>query len=74
MMHKSLNNTYARSPCAYCKLHKCSLTVKQVRQKNCLGKQCWYLRKYPSHEWWKQREVLKQKKKQDKKENNYGRH
>ena len=68
MMHRSLNNAYARSPCAYCKHHKCSLTVKQVRQKNCLGKGCWHLKKYESHEWWKQRAALKQKKK-NKKEN-----
>lgn len=67
MMHRSLNNAYARSPCAYCKLHNCSLTVKQVRQKNCLGKGCWHLKKY-DHAWWKQREALKQKKKQNKKE------
>ena len=65
MMHRSLNNAYARSPCAYCKLHNCSLTVKQVRQKECLGKNCWHLRKY-DHEWWKQRDTLKAKKKQNK--------
>ena len=68
MMHKSLNNTYARSPCAYCTHHKCSLTVKQVRQKECLKKGCWYLKRY-NHEWWNQREALKQKKKNNKKEN-----
>lgn len=72
MLHRSLNNAYARSPCAYCTYHKCSLTVKQVRQKECLKKGCWYLKKY-EHEWWKQREAVKQKKK-NKKENNYGRH
>ena len=68
MLHRSLNNAYSRSPCAYCTYHKCSLTVKQVRQKDCLKKQCWHLKKY-EHEWWKQREALKQKKKQNKKEN-----
>ena len=68
MMHRSLNNAYARSPCAYCKLHNCSLTVKQVRQKNCLGKRCWHLVKYQNHAWWAQRLALKEKKKQNKKE------
>lgn len=72
MMYRSLNNSYARSPCAYCKLHKCSLTVKQVKQRECLKKECWHLSKYESHEWWKQRLALKQKKKQNKKENYYG--
>lgn len=65
MLHRSLNNAYARSPCAYCKLHKCSLTVKQVRQKECLSKNCWHLVKY-EHAWWLQREAIKQKKKQNK--------
>ena len=65
MMHKTLNNSYARSPCAYCKLHKCSLTVKQVKQRNCLGKQCWHMNRY-EHEWWKQKQALKEKKKQNK--------
>ena len=63
MLHRTLDNTYARSPCAYCKHHKCSLTVKQVKKKGCLGKGCWYLKKY-DHEWWRQRETIKAKKKQ----------
>jgi hypothetical protein len=66
MMYLTLNNTYARSPCAYCKLHHCSLTVKQVKQRACLGKQCHHLSKYHTHEWWAQREALKAKKKQNK--------
>lgn len=66
MMYKTLNNSYARSPCAYCKLHNCSLTVKQVKSKECLGKQCWHLSKYENHEWWHQRDILKAKKKQNK--------
>jgi len=66
MMYKTLNNTYARSPCAYCRLHNCSLTVKQLKSKECLKKQCWHLVKY-DHEWWYQREIVKQKK--ERKEN-----
>lgn len=31
--------------CAFCQKHLYYLTVKQVRQHNCLGKQCWYLKK-----------------------------
>lgn len=63
MLHRTLNNAYAKSPCAYCKHHKCSLTVKQVKQKECLKKQCWHLKKY-DHDWWKQREAAKAKKKE----------
>ena len=66
MKHETLNNTYAKKPCAYCKLKKCSLTVKQVRAKECLKKECWHLVKY-DHEWWKQREAIKKKKKENKK-------
>lgn len=49
--------------CAFCTHHRCYLTVKQVRQHNCLGKQCWYLQKNADHDWWRQREVAKQKRK-----------
>jgi hypothetical protein len=52
--------------CAFCAHHHCYLTVKQVRQHNCLGKQCWYLKKNENHDWWRQREVMKQKRKQKK--------
>ena len=66
MKHETLNNMYAKKPCAYCRLKDCSLTVKQVKAKECLKKQCWYLVKY-DHEWWKQREAIKKKKKEHKK-------
>lgn len=65
MMHRTLNNTVAKSPCAYCRLHGCSLTVKQIKGKECLKKNCWHLVKY-EHEWWRQRELIKTKKKMKK--------
>lgn len=49
--------------CGYCTHHRKYLTVKQVRQHNCLGKQCWYLKKNEQHDWWRQRDVVKQKRK-----------
>lgn len=49
--------------CGYCCHHHKYLTVKQVRQHNCLGKQCWYLKKNEQHDWWRQREQIKQKRK-----------
>lgn len=49
--------------CAFCRHHHCYLTVKQVRQHECLQKQCWYLQKNESHDWWRHREVMKQKRK-----------
>ena len=66
MKHETLYNTYAKHPCAYCKKKNCSLTVKQVRAKECLKKQCWHLVRY-KHEWWEQREAQKKKKKEKKK-------
>lgn len=52
--------------CAFCRHHSCYLTVKQVKQHNCLGKQCYYLHKNENHDWWRQRSVAKQKRKERK--------
>lgn len=63
MKHTTLYNTVAKSPCAYCRRKGVSLTVKQVKSKECLKKGCHYLVKYEAHEWWHQRELKKQRKK-----------
>lgn len=65
-METCLFNTCSNNVAAYCKHHHCGMTVKQIKAKNCLGKQCWYLQKNESHEWWKQREITKQKRKERK--------
>jgi hypothetical protein len=39
------------------------MTVKQMKAKECLRKQCWHLVKNESHQYWKQREKVKQKRK-----------
>lgn len=52
--------------CGYCRHHRKFLTVKQVRQHECLQKQCWHLHKNEQHDWWRQREVMKQKRKEKK--------
>ena len=65
-MEACLFNTCSNNVAAYCKHHHCGMTVKQIKAKNCLGKQCWYLQKNESHEWWKQREITKQKRKERK--------
>lgn len=49
--------------CAYCKKHRKGMTVKQVKTKECLKKNCWHLVKYEDHSWWKQRDVIKAKRK-----------
>ena len=52
--------------CGFCTHHHCYLTVKQLRQHECLKKQCNYLRKNDEHNWWHQRDVIKQKRKEKK--------
>ena len=44
----------------YCWKHKGALTVKQLKQKRCLQKQCHALERY-EHEYWRQRELTKQR-------------
>ena len=56
-----------RHACGFCRHHHCYLTVKQMRCKNCLGKNCWYLVKNTDHNYWRQREAMKQKRKDRKK-------
>ena len=60
-MKECLFNSESNNCCAYCQHHGCNMTVRQMKAKNCLGKQCWYLVKNEEHNYWKQREVMKQK-------------
>lgn len=62
-MKECLFNTYSDNCCAYCKLHHVNMTVKQMRTKGCLQKQCWHLEKNEMHQYWRQRESTKQKRK-----------
>ena len=48
-MQKTLFGTYSDNCCGYCELHQCALTVKQLRAKECLGKECWHLKKNEEH-------------------------
>lgn len=52
----------------FCRRHNCHLTVRQIKGRNCLGKQCWYLVKNKEHAWWTQRAATKQKRKNRKEE------
>lgn len=49
--------------CGYCKRHHCYLTVKMLKQHECLNKQCMHLVKNEEHQWWQQRELVKAKRK-----------
>ena len=70
-MEMCLFNTYSDNVAGYCKLHHCSMTVKQIKNKECLFKQCWHLQKNENHDWWRQRDVMKQKRKEKKNTFNY---
>ena len=65
-MKECLFNTYSDNTAAFCRLHRCSMTVKQMRCKDCLNKQCRHLVKNEEHQYWRQRELIKQKRKQRK--------
>lgn len=58
---KTLFGCESENCAAYCRLHECCMTVRQIRQRNCLQKQCWHLEKNEDHDWWRQRAVTKQK-------------
>lgn len=70
MKHMTLYNTVARSPCAYCKQKCVSLTKKQVERKECESKKCRHFVKYEKHEYWRQQELKKRRKKENKQLNN----
>lgn len=57
-----LYGTCSNNCAGYCKKHCTGLTVKQIRKKECLQKECWHLQKI-DHEWWAQRERMKEKRK-----------
>lgn len=65
-MNKTLYNTYSDNCCAYCKHHCCSMTVKQMKKKECLKKQCHYLVKNEEHDIWRQRDRMKEIRKERK--------
>lgn len=46
----------------FCWKHRCHLTCTQLKQKECLKKQCDALERY-EHEYWRQRELTKMRKK-----------
>lgn len=63
----TLHNTQSKNIAAYCRLHECHLTVKQIREHECLAKNCWHLVKDEEHPWWRYRENIKRIKKEKRK-------
>jgi hypothetical protein len=54
--------------CAYCLYHQCTLSIKQIKVKHCLDRECRHLKKYPEHKVWVRRELIAQLKQQRKAE------
>lgn len=57
-MVKTIFGVYITNPCAYCHYHEGYLTVRQMKNKDCLGKQCNRLQK-SEHPYWTYREHVK---------------
>lgn len=66
MCQKTLYNGNSYKCAANCCLHKCGLTVKQIKQRKCLSKNCRHFKKYEEHSYWKQRAYVSRMRKERK--------
>ena len=63
MLNSLYNTEISEKRCVgYCWHHRCHVTSTQIKQKECLKKQCNALERY-EHEFWRQRELAKARKK-----------
>jgi len=58
-VRKTLYGSESSNTCAFCAYHGRSLTPRQMKQHECLGKQCKALIKHP-HPYWDNREKSKE--------------
>ena len=66
MLHGLYGSQVSRSKAVgYCRKHCAVLTAKTLKGHECLKKQCSALKKY-DHEYWRQREIMKTRKKENK--------
>ena len=66
MLQSLYNTEISEKRCiGYCGRHHCYLSVTQLKRKECLQKKCTHLEKR-EHEFWKQRELTKMRRKQRK--------
>ena len=66
MLQSLYNTEISEKKCVgYCGRHHCYLSATQLKRKKCLHKQCNHLTKR-EHEFWKQRELTKTRRKQRK--------
>ena len=63
MLHSLYNTEISERRCVgFCWKHCCYVTSTQLRQKECLKKECNALERY-EHEFWRQRELKKARRK-----------
>ena len=66
MLQSLYNTEISDKKCiGYCQRHHCYISTTQLKRKECLKKQCVHLERY-EHEFWRQRELTKAKRKQRK--------
>lgn len=65
-MQRTLFGGYSDNCCAFCELHGRPMTVKQMKKKECLKKQCYHLRKNEEHSIWQQRDSMRKTRKKRK--------
>ena len=68
MLHGLYGSMISRNKAVgYCHYHKAALTVKTMKCHECLKKQCDALKKYEEHDFWRQHEQKKERRKAKKK-------
>lgn len=64
MLHGLYGSMISRTRAVgYCHYHKAALTVKTMKCHECLKKQCDALKKYEEHDFWRQHEQKKERRK-----------
>ena len=63
-----LYGTYSNNVAAFCLKHHAGITVKQMRRKNRLGKQCHAFVRCEDHAFWVQRQKMRQLRDQHRRE------
>lgn len=56
----------SKNPVGWCCLHRFTLSVRQMKRKRCLIKDCRHFRKKKDHDYWKAKERSKQARKEKK--------
>lgn len=47
--------------CGYCRKHRSTVSVTQMKKRKCLEKECWYFVRYKQHSYWVEQQQKKEK-------------